>query len=102
MTDQVLNNDAIVAVTKLHASKPWKDFYPLHRAARSQQYSVASFATLRVLSCLHSPGLRCLCYNVARFCCDHVACNLVTATTDGIAIMQLLEVLEKDIKIRKG
>jgi hypothetical protein len=31
---------------------------PPYRAALSQQYSVASFGTVRVLSCLHSPGLR--------------------------------------------
>jgi hypothetical protein len=35
-----------------------------HRAALSQQYSVASCATLRVLSCLHSPVLRCSCCNI--------------------------------------
>jgi hypothetical protein len=46
----------------------------------SQQYSVATFATLRVLSYLHSPGLRCSCCNVARFRRDLQACNLVTAT----------------------
>jgi hypothetical protein len=39
-----------------------------------------SFATLLVLSCLHSLGLRCSCCNVVRFFCDLEACNLVTAT----------------------
>jgi hypothetical protein len=48
-----------------------------YRAALNHQYS---FATLRVLSCLHSPVLRCSCYNVVRFCCDREACDLVTAT----------------------
>jgi hypothetical protein len=46
-------------VTQLHASRPWKDFTPPYRAALSQKYSVASFATLRVLRCLYSTGLRC-------------------------------------------
>jgi hypothetical protein len=30
-------------------------------AAINHQNSIASFATLRVLNCLHSPGLRCSC-----------------------------------------
>jgi hypothetical protein len=50
-----------------------------YRAALSQQYSVARFAKLRVLSCLHSPGLRRSCSNVVRICCDLEACDLVTA-----------------------
>jgi hypothetical protein len=52
---------AKAAVTKLHASRPRKDFIPPlpYRAVLNHQCSVASFATLRVLSCLHSPGLRC-------------------------------------------
>jgi hypothetical protein len=50
------------------------------RTVLSQQYSVVSFATLRVMSCLHSSGLRCWCCNVVRFCCDLEAWNLVTAT----------------------
>jgi hypothetical protein len=50
------------------------------RAALNHQYSDASFATLRVLSCLYSSGLRCSCCNVVRFCSDLEACNLVTAT----------------------
>jgi hypothetical protein len=55
-----------VPVTKLHASRPRKDSPP-YRAAPSQQYSVARFATLLVLSCRHSPGLRCSCCSVLRF-----------------------------------
>jgi hypothetical protein len=55
--------------------------HPPYRAALSQQYSVASFATVRVLSCLHSPGLLCLCCNVVRFSCDLQACNLMTSST---------------------
>jgi hypothetical protein len=51
---------------------------PPYRAALSHQNSIASFATLQVLSCLHSLGLRCSCCNVVRFCCDLEACNLVT------------------------
>jgi hypothetical protein len=73
---------AIIAVTKLHTSRPRKRYTPPPpwRAALSQQYNVASFDTLRVLSCLHSPGLRCSCCNVAWLYCDLEACNLVTAT----------------------
>jgi hypothetical protein len=54
---------------------------PPPRTVLRQQYSVASFATLRVLSCLHSPGLRCSWYNVVRFCCDFEACSMVMAPT---------------------
>jgi hypothetical protein len=53
---------------------------PFPAAALRHKYSVGSFATLRVLSCLHSPGLRCSCWNIVRFCCDLEACNLLTAT----------------------
>jgi hypothetical protein len=61
-----------------------------YRAALDQRYSVASFATLQVLSCLHLPGLCCLCCNLVRVCCDLKACSLVTATTvDEICIMYL-------------
>jgi hypothetical protein len=79
----------IVAVTKLHASRPRKDFNPppRYRAALNQQYSVASFATLLILSCLHSPGLRCSYFNVVRFCCDLETCELVTTT---IAVLRNL------------
>jgi hypothetical protein len=52
----------------------------LYRAALSCQYNVVSFATLRVLSCLHSPGLCCSCCNASRFCCNLEPCNLMTAT----------------------
>jgi hypothetical protein len=52
---------------------------PPYRTTLSQQYSVVSFATMLVLGCLHSPGLRCSCCNVVRFCCDLEAYNLVTA-----------------------
>jgi hypothetical protein len=71
---------ALVAVTKLHASRPRKDLKKTYFAALSQQYSVASFATLLGLSCLHSSGLHCSCCNVVRFCCVLEACNLVTTT----------------------
>jgi hypothetical protein len=73
----------IVVGTKLHASRPRKDFTPpppLLRAALSQQFSVASFATLRFLRCLHSPGVCCSFCNVVRFYCDLEACNLLTTT----------------------
>jgi hypothetical protein len=52
---------------------------PPYSAAPNHQYSVASFARVLVLSCLHSSGLRCSRCNVIRFCCDPEACNLVTA-----------------------
>jgi hypothetical protein len=57
----------------MHASRSLKDFTnppPPYQAALSHQYSVASFATLRALICLHSPGLHCSCCNVVRYCCD--------------------------------
>jgi hypothetical protein len=76
----VMNACTVVAVTKLHASRSRKDFSAPYRAALSQQYSVASFSKVRVLSCLYSSGLRCSCYNGVRFCYDLQACNLVTAT----------------------
>jgi hypothetical protein len=53
---------------------------PPYRVSLSHQYSVASFATLKVLSCLHSTGFLCSCCNVVRFWYDLEACNLVTAT----------------------
>jgi hypothetical protein len=56
--DRSQGNVTTVVVTKLRASRPRKNSPPPPRcAALSHQYSVASFATLRVLSCLHSPGL---------------------------------------------
>jgi hypothetical protein len=66
------------------------------RAARSQQYSVARFASLRVLSCLHSPGLRCSCCNVVRFCCDLEASNSVTTTV--VIICQFFDMICFDKK----
>jgi hypothetical protein len=57
-----------------------EELQPPHRVVLSQRFNVATFATVRVLSYLHSPELRCLCCNVVRFCCDLEACNLVTAT----------------------
>jgi hypothetical protein len=53
--------------------------HPLYRAALSQQHGVASFAALRVASCLHSPGLHCSCCNIVRFYCDLETCNFVAA-----------------------
>jgi hypothetical protein len=60
--------------------KAAEGLHPPYRAALSQQYSVASFATLQILNCLHSPGICSSCCNDVRFCCDLEACNLVTAT----------------------
>jgi hypothetical protein len=34
-------------------------FHPYNRLALSQQYRVASFATMQILSCIHSPRRRC-------------------------------------------
>jgi hypothetical protein len=53
-----------------------------YRAAVSHQYSVAGFATLRVLSCIHSPGLHYSFYNDVRHCCDLEVCNLVTTVIE--------------------
>jgi hypothetical protein len=55
--------------------------HPPYRAALSQQYSVASFATMQVLNCLRSPGLHCSCCNVVRFFHDLEACNSVKPGT---------------------
>jgi hypothetical protein len=55
---------------------------PPCRSALSRQFSVASFAKLRVLNCLHSPGLHCSSCNIVRFFCDLGACNMVTATIE--------------------
>jgi hypothetical protein len=75
--------DTTEAVTKLHAPRSRKDSKttPLtpYRAALSHQYSVASFATLRVLSYDYLTGLQCSCCNVVWFCCGLEAYNLVTA-----------------------
>jgi hypothetical protein len=40
--------------------------------------TLASFATLRLHSCLYSPGLRCLCCSVVQFFRRLGACSLVT------------------------
>jgi hypothetical protein len=40
---------------------------PPYRTALSQQYSIARFAVLRVLSCLYSAGLQCSSCNVVWF-----------------------------------
>jgi hypothetical protein len=53
------------------------NFPPPCHAVQCHQYSVASFATLLVLSCLHSPGLRSSCCNVVRFCCGLEACHQI-------------------------
>jgi hypothetical protein len=66
---------------KLQASRPWKNFTACYRTARSQEHSAASFATLRVLNCLHSPGVLCSSSNVVGFCCDFEDRNLLTAAT---------------------
>jgi hypothetical protein len=71
---------AIAAVTKLHAPRPRKDFTPPYRAALSQQYSGAIFATVWVLSYLHSSGLRCTCCNSVRLFGNLEGCNFVTVT----------------------
>jgi hypothetical protein len=57
--------------THTHTHLPHGSKSPVH---------VVSFATLRVLNSLHSPGIRCSCCNGVRFCCDLEACNLVMAT----------------------
>lgn len=62
-----------------HASAPRKLFTPAYRAALSEEYSVASFAILRVLSSLHSPSLRCSCRNLVRFYYGLEACILLPA-----------------------
>jgi hypothetical protein len=74
----------IIVINKLHAIRPRKDFTHTHTHTRycvdvNQTYNIASFATLLLPSCIHSPGLRCSCYNVTRFYCNLEACNLVTA-----------------------
>jgi hypothetical protein len=42
-------------------------FRPRYYTALSQQYSIASFVTPQVLSCLHSPVLHCLCCMLYNF-----------------------------------
>jgi hypothetical protein len=66
-----------------HQTARFKDMEmlrPAYRAAASQEYSVASFATVRVASCLHSHEIRCSCFNGVQFSCDLATGNLVTAT----------------------
>lgn len=53
---------------------------PLFRTALSHQWSVARFATLLVLSCIHSPVLWSSCGNVVRFWRHLQACNFIAAT----------------------
>lgn len=44
--------------------KATEGLQPLYRTAPNGQHSVANFARLRVLRCLHSLALRCLCCNI--------------------------------------
>jgi hypothetical protein len=53
--------------------KATEGLHPPYRSALNHQYSVASFATLLVLRCLHSSGLRCSCCNIVRFYYDLAA-----------------------------
>jgi hypothetical protein len=53
---------------------------PYHGSKSTVQCCYNTFAMLRVLSCVHSPGLCCSCFSVVRFCCDREACNLVMVT----------------------
>jgi hypothetical protein len=55
------SGNATVATEQLHSPQ---------RPAASQEYRVAGFAALRVLSCLHSPEFHCSCCDVVQFCCD--------------------------------
>jgi hypothetical protein len=72
--------------------KVTEGLHPPYRAALSQHYSVASFATLLILSCLHSHSLRYSCRNVVRFCCDLETYNFMTATV--VYLSTLLQVHE--------
>jgi hypothetical protein len=76
----VWKKDMKAVVTKSRASRPWRDFAFHYRATPSQQHSAATIATLRDLSCLHSLGVFCSCYNALRFCRDPETWSLVTAT----------------------
>jgi hypothetical protein len=60
--------------------RPRKDFAPSYDAALIHQYSVASFATVRVLNWLHSLILRRSCHKVIRLRCDLEAWYLVMTT----------------------
>jgi hypothetical protein len=80
--------------------KATEELHTPYRAALSHEYSVASFATLQILSCLHSPGLRCSCCNIVQFCCTLEACNFVTATitehfhaTHDISLLEIIIIL---------
>jgi hypothetical protein len=53
---------------KIASSKAMEGLQPPYRTALSQQYSVVSCSTLRVPSCLYSPGRRSSCCNIVRFC----------------------------------
>jgi hypothetical protein len=67
----------MATITKLHASPPY-------RSALGLQYSVATFAAMQVLSCLHSPGLRCSRYNVIQVCCHleaHIFVTIIRTST---------------------
>jgi hypothetical protein len=68
------------ATERLHPPLPYS-------ATQSHHYSVASFATLQVLSCLHSPRLRCSCCDDVRFCCDLEAPSLAAATIEWQLIL---------------
>lgn len=56
--------------------KATEGLYSPYYAAVCHQHCVA---TVRVLSCLPSPALRCSYCNIGRLCCDLKACNMVTA-----------------------
>jgi hypothetical protein len=72
-----------VAATKLHATRTWKDFTPPPNRA-----AVIASTELRVLSCLHSSGLRYSCYNVIQFCWVLEARSLMTAAVVFITAEQ--------------
>jgi hypothetical protein len=61
------------------------------RAFPSHQYSVASYATLRVLNSLHSPGPSRSCCNVVRLYCGLEACNLVTTVIESDAFHSIAD-----------
>jgi hypothetical protein len=53
---------------------------PTLTSSSSQECSVSSFATLRVVSCRHSPELRCSYCNTVRFSCDIETRTFMAAT----------------------
>jgi hypothetical protein len=75
-TSRIPRLDCYSSRQQIACFKATEGLHSPYRAALCHQYSVASFATLRVLGCLHSPGLRCSCCNVARFFCDPEACDV--------------------------